>query len=521
MIKEYLSEYNKISAAAPERAGFKKAVYFKEIEKSLARSELFRFLFNLELVFYEKYHKRLHDNTNMRRATTVGQHVSIVTNNSITDEEVLASALYCIIENDYKGLSILFRKVTPETRQFLKIVLFGRTIRLIGIDRGYEMLQTVDTLDTLIKKLPLPSVSGLLKALAIKGNIRFQEMRQNRLEDAIYPLYVLDIPRGLGKTPRLRYLIKKNGEVLTNVYGGNRRRILKKAIKFEEGGLLFFQTKHKHKSRLVPIYFDYSVENVNNLYSGAGKAELKEEGFKTKHLIKPTYFILQNRAPVFIKDKEQLEEYFSKAKSFNRFIGVTTEGVVFFNTRYSTKSCDIVDFILDDRYNPKGLVVDIEGNTVGLRFNVPKDLLENGIDFRKAYVKLGYLGNRVISRQLVGIVPKWSEQFYSCNICGRTKYKHKKAGVCAKCFSSLSFLVKGVVKDSVRFSGKFKGSSTFRYLDCYIEVSSRDNFLLIERVSEDSLPYQRILPFYEDIEEALNELHLDRQKGLEALGLET
>jgi hypothetical protein len=515
MTNSYTKEYGRITSLVPHSKSFYKAVIISEVEKKLATGDKeFRFFFNLEVALHEEHRKVLRKNSKVRKALHSIGSANDVGADPTSLEEIVATAIYCVVSNDPVGIKNLFRGLTNSTRELLKTVLYGKFIQIIGLDKAYQMLGTVDSLSTLIKTLPVPSIDALLKDSTFRNSIRYQQLQRTPDISTAFPMTLLVIVGGLRKNPTLNYFVKKDGKVITNVIGENRRFILKNSISIENGGVLFLKTKSKKGSVLTPVYWSTDHKVVLDLYKGNQNVTISPDGLIFDGVFKGNlpYFIKNPSTTVQIKTREDLQNELSKRSAINTSIGLSSSGVTLFNTTQEVKAYPLVDFVLDSLYRPIGLTVNINGTLKEFKYKVPKYLLNNGLDFRSGFIRTTYLGHDKIRQELIGIKEMWSEHAASCNICGRVTYKHYKAGVCSACVHSLKKIILMDNRDCIKFSGNFSGSCTFDYRNYSIAVSSADKEITINKVEGVPAGYQLRLPFVEELAEAKTTLRVECTK---------
>jgi hypothetical protein len=306
-------------------------------------------------------------------------------------------------------------------------------------------------------------------------------------EPVDFPFYLLKI-RKWGRRMFLGYLLNEGGNITSNITSRAVRASLSKGKEGDYGvvALIIRNKKGNKRYTVSPLLYGRS-EEIYRFIRGKG---VKVEPLLNIPKFKDTGFVkFERKNPILVSNKEELIDSLKKVK--NGFI-FSEKGISRVKLTHIKKIYKVVDYILNDYYEPIGLVYLVDGEEKEIYCNVNDDFLENGLKNSYIVVREYYYGDILVTSEVLS--QEFGIYYRKCVNCGEIKLI-SSGELCSVCYSKYLKFAKSHVEDKVEtdvFSPKehFSNARVDKYL-----VSYSGDKVVFEKNLEGLEGRQFALPF--------------------------
>ena len=351
-------------------------------------------------------------------------------------------------------------------QKLIRLLLSRYLLQSLGEQFLLLTIQHYYKLSELIVEVNLPDVIE-------KADIGLQGLKKNRIKYTTFPLYVYTLKK-TQKLRGIRYMLKKDGQVISNIKSGVIRDALLKEHKDTDFGVIGVQIVlkgYKRKYDFIPLYFSKDPDNVKHMYQNK-ETEYKNEIELTK-----------------LDTEEDFKNYVKNIRHKNKVVVLSKSGVEIFKPDLRYTNVPVVDYIYDDNYDIKGLIVKYKDTYHNLRMNVNDTHYADTIENKYVRVAVTYYKNTLLSVKYNSVINQWSRYYTECRICGKTDSKHYSNGICYSCKYKLD-----KYPERVGRLGSFACNKDFELTTELLDFVSKNGKVMVEPIAK---PYQQLLPFEE------------------------
>jgi len=341
--------------------------------------------------------------------------------------------VYCNMnDEDYQTT---FTQLPYPIQKLIYIILNKTLINKLGEDYLLIKMDKYYKLSELLLDLQMPDIID-------KVSVGIQGLKRDKIKTIEFPIYLYQIPNKLSYD-RLQYFIKKDGEYVSNINSGVIREYIKNNIMEANYGVIGITTKirgFKRKYKFIPLYFNLNSNNVKLLYQNKG-AEYSNDLDSLNLDNIPKLITLNN--------EDELKNFISKKKKKVTYIVLSNNGVEVMKPNIEYKNVKILDYIYNDYYEAKGLVVEFQGRNYEIYFNVMETHYIDSIEDK--YVRISVVNYKgvVLSVYYNSELKLWSRVNKVCKVCGKVDSKHNRDGVCNSCIYKFERYVEIVNRECI------------------------------------------------------------------------
>ena len=336
----------------------------------------------------------------------------IETDNEDTWDIILGNLVYYCMEGD-KDFKRYYTSLPFSWQVVVHAVLSKRILTSVGDSFFLESIHDLYSTDKIVSMVTLPTV--------VSSDFSTQFIRKGYAIGTKYPLKVLKVPKNIG-TKHIKYFVNYGKKIITNARSKTSRKQLVEFSGHGRVGIIFTEHKvrgYKYKTTISPLFVG-TIEDILSLYKGT---PYTTNNIALGPLVKENVTLgSDSELGAFLKDNQN-----------GNFLYMSSSGVHNISAEEEYLSLPCLDYILDDDYNPIGVVVEYEGVEYKLRFNVGSTDLVDGISGRYIRCKVKSIKGTIISMNYNSVVGKWSKLHDSCVCCGQIRTKHYRNGVCSSC----------------------------------------------------------------------------------------
>ncbi len=350
-------------------------------------------------------------------------------NNSEIDFGVVFGNLYFLTAlSDTKKLRTEFYKLPFYAQVIISFTLSKRVISQVGFDFIFERVSDIIPLHSLVEDFLIIPEDNEIEYLE-------KEYTFSNSTDISYPFALIPRTKAHRQSGKLYYLVNGPKGVQSNVQNGIVRKFLATKCKLTNYGVIFSMVFNKKKSRIKYVQIlllSESPKDIKNLYVG------KSEDYITI-LSHPLEFFSEPSATIQLSHKTDrpiasYEDLLNKKGNLTTGnIIVHKNGIGILKNVPKTFKAKVLDWYLNDDYEPIGYIVDVSGISYKVRCSITNDDVEKGIDGLYLNVKVTeFLGN-VVRVEYFSRLSNW---YGECALCGNINTLHKN-GLCWPCNSRL------------------------------------------------------------------------------------
>jgi hypothetical protein len=353
-----------------------------------------------------------------------------------------------------------------EVQKLLRLLLSKHLISKLTENFILMSINHYYKLGELISEVELPDV-------VYKSDIGLQGLKKERIRYTVFPLYVYLLTKRQ-KVKGIRYMLKKDGKVISNIKSGVVREKLLKDNKDTDFGIIGLQTSlkgYQRKYDFTPLYYSKDPDNVKLMYQNK-ETKYHNEIELTK-----------------LETKKDLIKYIKKLKHKKKMVVLSRNGVEFFDVDIRYVNAPVVDYLYNEYYDIVGLVVKYQDEYYNIKFNISETHYIDGIENKFLKVAVTYFHDLLVNVQFAGVIKKWDRYYDKCVICGLADSKHYRDGICYSCKYKLD-----KYSERVGRLGKFKCNKDFDMLTDDLIFYANGNE--VEVIKKNKV-YQQSLPFDE------------------------
>ena len=351
-----------------------------------------------------------------------------------------------------------------QLQKLIRLLLSKYLIQSLGEQFLLLIIEHYYKLPELIIEVNLPDVIE-------KADIGLQGLKKDRIKYTTFPLYVYKLNKRQ-KPKGIRYMLKKNGQVISNIKSGVIREALLKEYKDTDFGIIGLQTTlkgYKRKYDFIPLYFSKDPDNVKHIYQNK-ETEYKNEIELTK-----------------LETEKDFKKFVKSIKHKNRVVVLSKNGVELFNPDIKYAIVPVIDYLYDDNFNIKGLVVKYKDTYHNIYLDINDTHYADTIENKFVKVVVTYYKDTLLSVKYNSIINQWSRYYTECRICGKADSKHYSNGICYACKYKLD-----KYPERLGRLGSFTCDKDFELETDLLYFHSSNGVVNIEPVVK---PYQQLLPF--------------------------
>ena len=334
-----------------------------------------------------------------------------VTPNShrIAFSDAAGNVLYHILEgNNRKAKKELYK-----FPHYLQVILsFIFTKRILSQLSNEFLFNTIENLDTLPQLL-----AGFINLPEEEADVFLEEeVSFSRKNLVTLPFMLLKRPKKQRIQGKLYYLISRGGTVSTNIRNKSVKEYLAKKCSLTEYGIIVSVVFNKKRGRvkyIQPVILSQSPDDIKNYYKGTAKGFPKSEEFH-KYFSAPPSTI-----EVSVKHLQRISQISdmltTRGMLDNGNLVLHKDGIAILHNKPKIKKAKVIDYFLNDDYEPIGYRVNIEGHIYDLQCTVTSDDVDRGIDGLFLNVKQTLFLGEVVKNEFSSVL---SSRYRECALCG-------------------------------------------------------------------------------------------------------
>ncbi len=341
--------------------------------------------------------------------------------------EALGRVLYFLLEDDL----VKTRRELHKLPHYLQIIIsFTITKKLIMQLTQEFLLNILDNFYT------LPELLSIFVILPEKVEEHFLEktVSFSSSEEVSYPFFITKRPKSQRNNGKLYYLVKTPKGVTTNITNKMVKDYLVKYCNLSQYGIIISLVFSKKKSRVKyvqVVLFDEDYQNIKDYYVGKGKYIPKLMDFKTHFKKPPATIEVSSKGCDLITSPEELSKETWRLLNGNLLLYPT--GISMLENKAYRVRGKVVDWLLDDNYEPLGYKVLVGGTIHDVRCTITSEDIDKGIEGLYLNLKeTKFMGNTIKMEYFA----KLSHKFRECALCGNVESLISKY-LCYTCHTRL------------------------------------------------------------------------------------
>ncbi len=333
--------------------------------------------------------------------------------------EVFGIVYYHYILKNYTAMKKYVRSLPKDYQIIVGFVVSGKFLTLLWSDFLFETVSDIIPQQELLAiYLEEPDIEDTPEIIKFDTG-----------KSAEYPLVIKNIRSMFSKNKKLYYYLKTGEDVRTNITVQKILKYLKNtfANDFSAGIVLKYAISEARANEwhILPIIKGSSEEVENAM---AGKCDDITKLYCKYNCMPKSVNVKSHHSKTYLINNEYDLKSFGAGFTKNTILFAKGLGVKIIGVETKSDIYRIADYMFDDEYNPIGLIIDYDGELVGVKAKITQKFLQSGIKDRFVRVTSSFYNGILI--KLVANTNSNTE-YKQCKVCG--KITSTRNGMCWRC----------------------------------------------------------------------------------------